>query len=361
MRSMIPEAYEDCQYYSGVVAALTGCGEAEALGALMRVRTNGFGVKCSSPERRHWTVARGVYLAASRFNHSCSPNASAVRFEGRDIVVRALADIPEGEEVTVAYTYDLYQGAAARRAAIAQEFGFLCQCARCEPPAGAAGSDEQVIMGVLCPVCSGGDPASAKRMDPEGAERQEDSVFVCAGCGARRKAVDVERYLAMANAAGNSASSSEALEESLLEPFLPVFGKLHVLFYTAYLPLLSHYNALIDRTARARALCRDLIECMETVLLRGRDDRLYYDSWAAPDAPGTYVVPVRSRGLAVGSSKRLLLDTENLSELYRIEASLLGRSGGSPEQVKEAFRRAAMLLWVVNGPSPEVDALLAGE
>jgi hypothetical protein len=74
-------------------------------------------------------VGAGLYLAASRFNHSCSPNA-AQSFHGQKLIIRATRDIPCGEEVTISYI-DTGQPTHVRRHELSESYQFLCNCAKC--------------------------------------------------------------------------------------------------------------------------------------------------------------------------------------------------------------------------------------
>eukprot|EP01052_Picozoa_sp_SAG31_P015266 SAG31_NODE_977_length_10615_cov_93.546786_1_plen_662_part_00 len=92
----------------------------------------------------------------SAFNHSCSPNCT-VHFEVRDcgpagdcseqhpprLVVRTIAPVASGEELTITYT-DLYALKASRRGKLAAQYKFDCACPRC-----AEGWDQE-IEGVRC-------------------------------------------------------------------------------------------------------------------------------------------------------------------------------------------------------------------
>lgn len=72
------------------------------------------------------------YAIQSCINHSCQPNAHALRSEDDPnsfAVIVATQDIPAGEEVTISYVdeslpYELRQEAL-------QDYGFLCCCPLC--------------------------------------------------------------------------------------------------------------------------------------------------------------------------------------------------------------------------------------
>lgn len=73
-------------------------------------------------------------LLASRFNHSCAPNAEYLWLDGQGVEeVRAVREINPGEEVTVNYLGDtIRHPSAARQAQLREGFRFDCRCAVCE-------------------------------------------------------------------------------------------------------------------------------------------------------------------------------------------------------------------------------------
>jgi hypothetical protein len=85
-------------------------------------------------------AARGGYKATSQvglwapfglLNHSCAPNTVHYVVKSR-MVVRAVADIAAGEEVTVSYlAREALAPKAVRCAALADRYDFDCQCPRC--------------------------------------------------------------------------------------------------------------------------------------------------------------------------------------------------------------------------------------
>jgi Ran GTPase-activating protein (RanGAP) involved in mRNA processing and transport len=69
-----------------------------------------------------------LFIALSRFNHSCDPNA--INDASREVAtVRAIRGIQEGEEVTLSYV-PVGNDLTSRTAALAS-FGFSCACHRC--------------------------------------------------------------------------------------------------------------------------------------------------------------------------------------------------------------------------------------
>lgn len=65
------------------------------------------------------------------FNHSCEPNAVVVFPKGgKEMVVVALRDIAEGEEVLTSYV-DVSQPYAERQKEVWERYDFHCDCALC--------------------------------------------------------------------------------------------------------------------------------------------------------------------------------------------------------------------------------------
>ena len=74
----------------------------------------------------------GIFLKASRINHSCCPNAffswnqNLIR-----MTVHAIVDIPAGEEITVCYVFP-YFSRANRQKVFLEHYGFKCDCPACQ-------------------------------------------------------------------------------------------------------------------------------------------------------------------------------------------------------------------------------------
>ncbi|CAG2112603.1 unnamed protein product [Medioppia subpectinata] len=76
-------------------------------------------------------VCRAVSLEMSSLNHSCLPN-SAIVTNGLSVQLRALKEIPIGEEITVSFIR-LDQSKSDRREALKNDFYvFDCKCLKCE-------------------------------------------------------------------------------------------------------------------------------------------------------------------------------------------------------------------------------------
>ncbi len=108
-----------------------------------REQINSFGLFDTAAEAALHCFGRGVFVAASRFNHSCAPNVSRLR-DGRRIVFVANRVVEAGEELTIAYV-SLGMGRAQRRAALLADYRFVCECDRC--------MDDKVVL--VCEACEG--------------------------------------------------------------------------------------------------------------------------------------------------------------------------------------------------------------
>ncbi|KAG8999623.1 hypothetical protein FRB94_002936 [Tulasnella sp. JGI-2019a] len=93
------------------------------------------------PEREQ----AGLFETICRVNHDCRPNAMYLWEErlGKE-VLRALTDIPAGEEITVSYTPNLLDR-RERRELLQSAWDFSCRCLSCAlPPDELAKSDQRV-------------------------------------------------------------------------------------------------------------------------------------------------------------------------------------------------------------------------
>lgn len=74
-------------------------------------------------------IGTGLYIETSIFDHSCKPNAAPV-FNGLQIEIRSLQNIPFGEPVTINYV-DIKEPRSSRQSKLKAQYYFTCQCARC--------------------------------------------------------------------------------------------------------------------------------------------------------------------------------------------------------------------------------------
>ncbi|ELR14357.1 MYND finger domain containing protein [Acanthamoeba castellanii str. Neff] len=89
-------------------------------------------------DRREDGVA--LFLHASYFNHSCTPNVDRCNRHGdKRVAFIACADIKKGEQLFIEYV-DTRAPVDERRQELAQRYGFLCSCPKCSVEATAEGT-----------------------------------------------------------------------------------------------------------------------------------------------------------------------------------------------------------------------------
>ena len=78
---------------------------------------------------------RGIFLRASRFNHSCRPNAYfAWNGTSRRLTIHAILDIPADTEIFLNYLpQDYLKPVNERQQALHRKYGFICSCIACDP------------------------------------------------------------------------------------------------------------------------------------------------------------------------------------------------------------------------------------
>ncbi|KAH9910841.1 uncharacterized protein B0H18DRAFT_1129420 [Fomitopsis serialis] len=131
---------------SNVLSALAGCTRDEqreyftlsnayksggkVLPALAIFQTNSFACD-DSPQTAPSKQRRGIFLTASRINHSCTPNVGRIWDSGQQaLVFRTLHPVQAGEELCMNYV-DVLGTREERNAHLADYFGFQCACAVC--------------------------------------------------------------------------------------------------------------------------------------------------------------------------------------------------------------------------------------
>ncbi|KAL8894882.1 MAG: hypothetical protein Q9192_003989 [Flavoplaca navasiana] len=81
------------------------------------------------------TFNQGIFLRASRFNHSCAPNAY-FHWNQRIgcLTIFAISVIDTNQEILVNYKHEnVYQQHSVRRASLVNTYGFNCRCHACRP------------------------------------------------------------------------------------------------------------------------------------------------------------------------------------------------------------------------------------
>jgi len=103
---------------------------------------------CIRDDLRGRTIAKGLYLSLSLFNHSCAPNC-VVSFEGDSATVRTTRLVVEGEELCISYV-DEALPRQARRAQLHRQWRFHCECGKCS--SAQALEREVLLHGTYCPI-----------------------------------------------------------------------------------------------------------------------------------------------------------------------------------------------------------------
>lgn len=115
-----------------------------------RFQTNNFEISVTSRNG----LTYGIFFKASRFNHSCIPNAYFAwnpDLEGGkgQLTIYAIQDIPAYDEILINYrTGDCYKRKDARQAELNNHYGFVCGCPACLRRPGhefGAGSDARRV------------------------------------------------------------------------------------------------------------------------------------------------------------------------------------------------------------------------
>ncbi|OUM58468.1 hypothetical protein PIROE2DRAFT_16258 [Piromyces sp. E2] len=110
--------------------------ESELIQHLLRFKCNNFVYH----DTQLFGMAESAFPVGSLFNHSCHPNATLYYHEGRQII-RAMRDIPRGEEICITYT-DVMNARPQRQRLLLQKYKFNCCCERC---LNTAGLDQKLI------------------------------------------------------------------------------------------------------------------------------------------------------------------------------------------------------------------------
>ncbi|KAH9852356.1 SET domain-containing protein [Lenzites betulinus] len=90
-------------------------------------------IPCGTPEdpSGNDTEAEGIFPTAARFNASCVPNVHHYWDEiAQKLVLRAVRDIPQGEELCLVYA-EAVAPRAERRAALKEYYNYECRCSVC--------------------------------------------------------------------------------------------------------------------------------------------------------------------------------------------------------------------------------------
>lgn len=201
----------DDPFFKGEVLSLSTAkgGETGLLGIL---QNNTF--ECS--REPGWTA---LFASAARFNHSCCPNAFLDSSKSTGIV-RALRQIPVGEEVCLSYV--LVSDTLESRRANLRPFGFECSCDRCR--------EEESSDPKFAVPCACGHGKSPFRTESKANNMQE-----CHACGQRFNCADAHRVLREMEAMCDymeSAEAGRAESADLVKMLEPLAAEAHPSIFT---------------------------------------------------------------------------------------------------------------------------------
>lgn len=185
-------------------------------------------------------VALGLFPYTSMMNHSCFPNCIH-RFliePGRPprLILRAITDIQEGEELCYSYV-GLYQSTAHRREQLHRAYSFHCICERC-----SAGD----------PSCSAESLSSSSSSDFDLTDDKD--IDQLESSADETKLAEIERFVSsVTNKLGSDTQAQ--LESFLIGDDARIFHPAHrILFLCYYSACLSSVRAALADSNAATAL-----------------------------------------------------------------------------------------------------------
>lgn len=129
----------------------------------------------AEPELEEEKIGCGIYLITRLLNHSCDPNVVMSRFDGDVVVLHAIRDIEQGEELFNSYGADYrWQLLSQRQKLLKESYFFDCCCTAC------AAKKQPLTRAFKCPKCKG--PVVA------------DGKMTCQACK-KEDHVDVQRIM----------------------------------------------------------------------------------------------------------------------------------------------------------------------
>lgn len=155
---------------------------------LARDACNTFGLMApSKPGEERKVRGYAIYAQASMFNHDCLPNACRFDYvdgngdgdgdgKNTDVIVRALQDIEEGDEVCLSY-FPLDWPYGDRQKKLREEYGFWCKCARCKVESEWKDDSDQEEEGGAQDADGDGKVEDVAGDEDEGEEGEEDDDF----------------------------------------------------------------------------------------------------------------------------------------------------------------------------------------
>lgn len=255
----------------------SGLVPAHLVGLACRINANSFAI--GDPEGALNVLSVCLFPLGCMFNHSCSPNACFVAGSQKEaqgeVLIRAVRDIKEGEELTISYI-NMYQPRPARRQELLSTKYFYCECPRCSSKKGSkTWLADLKIDGLKCPACGGLFAPDSDDLDYE--SLPSTSTLSCLSCNAT---TPLSSYLSKssqltrdhATALDMYSSGRHNFASTLFARFLqnnePTWSDAHHLLYDAdnklsgslshvennFSKALSHLNSALTRLESSEAL-----------------------------------------------------------------------------------------------------------
>lgn len=167
---------------------------AHAMDVLCRIRCN----SCALLSDELNSIGAGLFPRMALLNHSCRPNTVAT-FHGSSLVVRCIASVKVGEELTICYV-DAMKPREHRRQALMSQYFFSCSCIRCvEEATDGSPLDAYRCLrsGCLSPVqaslttCKQGHSADLQALEREGQKVEENCQRILGNQKAKSQTSDM--------------------------------------------------------------------------------------------------------------------------------------------------------------------------
>ena len=127
LRSLQANACEVPPEQLAGLSRLAGLRSDDVAALIYQIRTNACQIARGTPPSK---AGCALSVLTGWHNHACAPNAEATVGDDGKVCVRALADVAEGEEVTISYI-DASLPHDERAKILIGHYGFECKCTKC--------------------------------------------------------------------------------------------------------------------------------------------------------------------------------------------------------------------------------------
>ncbi|KAK6505571.1 hypothetical protein TWF481_007464 [Arthrobotrys musiformis] len=168
----------------------------------------------------------GLCLAyqGAMFNHSCDPNA-IMMFDGRQLSIRSLKEIPKDAEITISYIDNL-STRKERKEDLKSRYFFDCACSLCS-------SDVQPLESSRCPKCKGSIPSNTTTCPNCNQITPDDELSAAIALAASTTTQRTKRNADKSPT--TTLKSLQSLYSANLPPTFPPIPQLHQDLATSYI------------------------------------------------------------------------------------------------------------------------------